>query len=92
MSSRCSKVAQVRLKKKKKKTGIVSLSSQLTSNFLFTVQEGFWFHHAEPKYLMLAFWIPEGSHTLPANASHRVTIGAFVMNEKREVILHIYFS
>jgi len=49
------------------------------------MQEGFWFHHAEPKYLMLAFWIPEGAHTLPANASHRVGVGAFVMNEKREV-------
>jgi hypothetical protein len=34
---------------------------------------------------MLAFWIPEGAHTLPANASHRVGVGAFVMNKKREV-------
>uniref|UniRef100_A0A6N2KEN0 Nudix hydrolase domain-containing protein n=1 Tax=Salix viminalis TaxID=40686 RepID=A0A6N2KEN0_SALVM len=38
------------------------------------VKEGFWFHHAEPKYLMLAFWIPEGAHTLPANASHCVLV------------------
>ncbi|KAH8506987.1 hypothetical protein H0E87_013705 [Populus deltoides] len=51
------------------------------------VKEGFWFHHAEPKYLMLAFWIPEGAHTLPANASHRVGVGAFVMNKKREVLV-----
>ncbi|KAF2288822.1 hypothetical protein GH714_015258 [Hevea brasiliensis] len=50
-------------------------------------QEGFWYHHAEPKYLMLIYWIPEGTHTLPANASHRVGIGAFVMNEKREVLV-----
>ncbi|XWS12969.1 hypothetical protein CRYUN_Cryun37aG0135300 [Craigia yunnanensis] len=51
------------------------------------VKEGFWYHHAEPNYLMLAYWIPEGTHTLPANASHRVGIGAFVMNEKREVLV-----
>ncbi|XVF75162.1 hypothetical protein PTKIN_Ptkin13bG0165200 [Pterospermum kingtungense] len=51
------------------------------------VKEGFWYHHAEPNYLMLAYWIPEGAHTLPANASHRVGIGAFVMNEKREVLV-----
>ncbi|KAK8494823.1 hypothetical protein V6N12_055145 [Hibiscus sabdariffa] len=51
------------------------------------VKEGFWYHHAEPTYLMLCYWIPEGTHTLPANASHRVGIGAFVMNEKREVLV-----
>nr|KJB68536.1 hypothetical protein B456_010G248700 [Gossypium raimondii] len=51
------------------------------------VKEGFWFHHAEPNYLMLCYWIPEGTHTLPANASHRIGIGAFVMNEKREVLV-----
>ncbi|KAE8686662.1 Nudix hydrolase 2 [Hibiscus syriacus] len=51
------------------------------------VKEGFWYHHAEPNYLMLCYWIPEGTHTLPANASHRVCIGAFVMNEKREVLV-----
>lgn len=49
------------------------------------VQQGFWYHHAEPNYLMLVYWIPEVEHTLPANATHRVGIGAFVMNEKREV-------
>ncbi|KAK4588648.1 hypothetical protein RGQ29_019599 [Quercus rubra] len=52
-----------------------------------TVQQGFWYHHAEPKYLMLVYWIPEVEHTLPANATHRVGIGAFVMNEKREVLV-----
>ncbi|KAK8294392.1 hypothetical protein V6Z12_D06G254200 [Gossypium hirsutum] len=51
------------------------------------VKEGFWFHHAEPNYLMLCYWIPEGTHILPANASHRIGIGAFVMNEKREVLV-----
>ena len=36
---------------------------------------------------MLVKWIPETSDTLPANASHRVGIGAFVMNDKGEVSL-----
>ncbi|KAK8485343.1 hypothetical protein V6N11_025381 [Hibiscus sabdariffa] len=51
------------------------------------VEEGCWYHHAEPNYLMLVYWIPQGPQTLPANASHRVSIGAFVMNEKREVLV-----
>ncbi|MED6171687.1 nudix (nucleoside diphosphate linked moiety X)-type motif 2 [Stylosanthes scabra] len=51
------------------------------------VKEGFWYHHAEPKYLMLVYWIPETPNTIPVNASHRVGIAAFVMNEKREVLV-----
>ncbi|KAE8075512.1 hypothetical protein FH972_014221 [Carpinus fangiana] len=50
-------------------------------------QEGFRYHHAEPDYLMLVYWIPETTDTLPANASHRVCIGAFVMNSHREVLV-----
>lgn len=48
-------------------------------------QEGFRYHHAEPDYLMLVYWIPETANTLPANATHRVAVGAIVMNDKREV-------
>ncbi|KAJ9687038.1 hypothetical protein PVL29_015766 [Vitis rotundifolia] len=51
------------------------------------VKEGFRYHHAEPDYLMLVYWIPKTAHTLPANASHRVGIGAFVINSKREVLV-----
>ncbi|KAL0543513.1 hypothetical protein IC582_018609 [Cucumis melo] len=51
------------------------------------VKEGFWYHHAEPKYLMLVYWIPEGAHTLPVNATHQVGIGAFVLNENKEVLV-----
>ncbi|XP_028108929.1 nudix hydrolase 2 isoform X2 [Camellia sinensis] len=50
-------------------------------------QEGFYFHHAEPKYLMLVYWIPETANSLPVNATHRVGIGAFVMNEEKEVLV-----
>ncbi|XP_020571108.1 nudix hydrolase 10-like [Phalaenopsis equestris] len=51
------------------------------------VEEGFWYHHAEPSYLMLVYWIPASKHTLPLNATHRVGVGAFVINQKREVLV-----
>ncbi|XP_004134806.1 nudix hydrolase 10 [Cucumis sativus] len=51
------------------------------------VKEGFEYHHAEPKYLMLVYWIPEGAHTLPVNATHQVGIGALVLNENEEVLV-----
>ncbi|KAJ4976792.1 hypothetical protein NE237_001898 [Protea cynaroides] len=51
------------------------------------VKEGFWYHHAEPKYLMLVYWIPESPNTIPANASHQVGVGAFVINDKREMLV-----
>lgn len=54
---------------------------------LLVLQAGFKYHHAEPDYLMLVHWIPNTPDTLPANASHRVNIGAFVMNTNKEVIL-----
>ncbi|KAL6281857.1 hypothetical protein ACE6H2_012786 [Prunus campanulata] len=51
------------------------------------VKKGFWYHHAEPNYLMLVYWIPQSAHTLPANATHRVGIGAFLINHNREVLV-----
>ncbi|CAN4103914.1 unnamed protein product [Withania somnifera] len=51
------------------------------------LQEGFWYHHAEPHYLMLVYWIPKTENTIPENASHRVGIGAIVLNEKRELLV-----
>ena len=48
-------------------------------------QEGFYYHHAEKDYLMLVYWIPATINTLPANATHRVGVGAFVMKENGEV-------
>ncbi|KAI4980497.1 hypothetical protein ZWY2020_020982, partial [Hordeum vulgare] len=41
----------------------------------------------EETYLMLAYWLPNTPHTLPINATHRVGIGAFIMNDKREVLV-----
>ncbi|PHT86559.1 Nudix hydrolase 10 [Capsicum annuum] len=51
------------------------------------VKEGFWYHHAEPYYLMLVHWIADSESTIPANASHKVSIGAIVFNHKRELLV-----
>ncbi|CAN1223193.1 Nudix hydrolase 2 [Linum perenne] len=51
-------------------------------------QQGFRFHHAESDYVMLVRWLPEHlPDTLPINASHRVGVGALVVNEKNEVLV-----
>ncbi|KAK1568376.1 hypothetical protein Q3G72_023766 [Acer saccharum] len=71
-----------------KKRGVwIKLPIEFSNLVEPTVKEGFWYHHAESDYLMLVKWIPETSDTLPANASHRVGIGAFVMNDKGEVLV-----
>lgn len=51
------------------------------------VKEGFWYHHAEPKYLMLLCWIPETINPIPGNASHIARVGAIVLNDKREMLV-----
>ncbi|KHG18474.1 Nudix hydrolase 10 -like protein [Gossypium arboreum] len=51
-----------------------------------TVKEGFRYHHAEPSYLMLVSWIPNTPNTIPANVTHRVRVGAIILNDKREVL------
>ncbi|MCO5594644.1 hypothetical protein L7F22_048677 [Adiantum nelumboides] len=50
------------------------------------VKEGFIYHHAEKDYVMLTYWIPEESSTLPANASHQVGVGGIVINEQNEIL------
>jgi hypothetical protein len=35
--------------------------------------------------VMLTYWIPEGPCMLPANASHQVGVGGFVVNDRNEV-------
>ncbi|ANM67948.1 unnamed protein product [Arabidopsis thaliana] len=51
------------------------------------VKEGFRYHHAEPTYLMLVYWIPEAESTIPLNASHRVRVGAVVLNHNKEILV-----
>ncbi|OAY84710.1 Nudix hydrolase 8, partial [Ananas comosus] len=50
-------------------------------------QEGFKYHHAEQTYVMLTYWIPQGPCMLPANASHQVGVGGFVINDHNEVLV-----
>ncbi|XP_044476569.1 nudix hydrolase 8-like [Mangifera indica] len=51
------------------------------------VKEGFQYHHAEAGYVMLTYWIPEGPCMLPANATHQVGVGGFVINHNNEVLV-----
>ncbi|KXZ50193.1 hypothetical protein GPECTOR_17g830 [Gonium pectorale] len=51
-------------------------------------EQGFEFHHAERDYVMMTRWLPTSSPcTLPANASHQVGVGAFVVNAAGQVLL-----
>ncbi|CAN4105976.1 unnamed protein product [Withania somnifera] len=65
----------------------VKLPIELVTLVEPAVKEGFYYHHAEPKYLMLVSWLPGTANTIPANATHRVGIGAFVVNERNEVLV-----
>ncbi|KAK4369298.1 hypothetical protein RND71_013090 [Anisodus tanguticus] len=79
-------ISQWRLEGKK---GVwIKLPIELAHLVDAAVKEGFWYHHAEATYLMLVYWIPrEIPHTIPANASHRVGIGAFVLNNDGQVLV-----
>ncbi|KAJ6731361.1 NUDIX HYDROLASE RELATED [Salix purpurea] len=50
------------------------------------IKEGFQYHHAEPGYAMLTYWIPDDPCMLPTSPSHQIGVGGFVMNDKREVL------
>ncbi|KAI4311860.1 hypothetical protein MLD38_036723 [Melastoma candidum] len=65
----------------------IKLPKELANLIESAVKEGFNFHHAEKNYLMLVYWIPDTPDTIPANATHRVGIGAVVFNEKNEVLV-----
>lgn len=74
--------------KLKGKTGIwLELPLDHSELVPIAVKEGFKYHHAEENYVMLTYWIPEGPCMLPANASHQVGVGGFVINEKNEVLV-----
>ncbi|XP_050381714.1 nudix hydrolase 2-like [Argentina anserina] len=74
--------------RRKGKKGVwIKIPIELSDLVHAAVKEGFTYHHAESDYLMLKQWLPETVDTLPANASHRVGIGAFIMNNKREMLV-----
>ncbi|XP_037493875.1 LOW QUALITY PROTEIN: nudix hydrolase 2 [Jatropha curcas] len=62
---------------------------------LLILREGFGIHSIANQYyltvlvdyLMLVRWLPNTADTLPVNATHRVGIGAFVVNDNREVLV-----
>ncbi|KAG8058529.1 hypothetical protein GUJ93_ZPchr0002g24755 [Zizania palustris] len=61
-----------------------SLQSSLS---YWSKQAGFVYHHAEPGYVMLTFWLPDGPSVLPSTSLHQIGVGAFVMNDKNEVLV-----
>ncbi|KOM46360.1 hypothetical protein LR48_Vigan07g006400 [Vigna angularis] len=74
--------------KQQRKKGVWLKLPILHSNLVHTaVKAGFKYHHAEPEYLMLVRWIPETPDTFPANASHRVGVAVFVVNDKKEILV-----
>ncbi|XP_010484743.1 PREDICTED: nudix hydrolase 8-like [Camelina sativa] len=70
--------------------GVIVDPEKLPSLMMFCgfLQEGFEYHHAEKGYVMLTYWIPEEEPSmLPANASHQVGVGGFVLNQHKEVLV-----
>ncbi|XP_071911059.1 nudix hydrolase 8 isoform X2 [Coffea arabica] len=51
------------------------------------IQEGFDYHHAEPGYMMLTYWIPDEPCMLPTSPSHQIGIAGFVINDNREILV-----
>ncbi|GMI63570.1 nudix hydrolase homolog 8 [Hibiscus trionum] len=74
--------------KTKEKKGIwLKLPAEKSDLVPVAVKEGFEYHHAERGYVMLTYWLPKGPSMLPANASHQVGIGGFVINGNNEVLV-----
>ncbi|XP_037493874.1 nudix hydrolase 7-like [Jatropha curcas] len=71
--------------KQQGKRGVwIKLSIQL-ANLVYPVVQ---YHHAEPRLLDVGCdGLPNTADTLPVNATHRVGIGAFVVNDNREVLV-----
>ncbi|XP_050206092.1 nudix hydrolase 2-like [Mercurialis annua] len=65
----------------------IKLPIQLSNLVHPAVQAGFRYHHSEPDYLMLVTWLASTPDTLPVNATHRVGIGAFLVNKNREMLV-----
>ncbi|KAK8952658.1 Nudix hydrolase 8 [Platanthera guangdongensis] len=53
------------------------------------LKQGFSYHHAEIGYVMLTYWIPDEPCVLPSTSTHQIGVGAFVMNENKEVLVVI---
>ncbi|KAL0345152.1 UNVERIFIED_CONTAM: Nudix hydrolase 8 [Sesamum radiatum] len=51
------------------------------------IQEGFAYHHAEPGYVMLTYWIPNEPCSLPSGPSHQIGVAGFVINDNKEILV-----
>ncbi|XP_071723011.1 nudix hydrolase 8-like [Rutidosis leptorrhynchoides] len=75
--------------KLKGKKGVwLKILSELVNLVPIAIQEGFEYHHAEAGYVMLTYWIPDDEQrTLPSSPCHQIGIGAFVINDQRQVLV-----
>ncbi|KAL5771097.1 hypothetical protein ACOSP7_015251 [Xanthoceras sorbifolium] len=74
--------------KSKAKKGVwMKILSEQADLVPIAIQEGFSYHHAEPEYVMLTYWIPDEPCLLPGSPSHQIGVGGFVINDKREVLV-----
>lgn len=74
--------------KKQGKKGIwIKLPIEHVNLVESAVKEGFKYHHAEENYLMLTHWLAPEDNTMPIYASHRIGVGAFVMNDDGKVLV-----
>lgn len=63
----------------------LKLPQDLSALVPLAIQEGFQYHHAMSTHVMLVKWLTDEPSTIPANASHQVGVGAFVLNADGEV-------
>ncbi|KAL3532561.1 hypothetical protein ACH5RR_006082 [Cinchona calisaya] len=74
--------------KLKEKKGIwLKLFQEQSDLVPIAIQEGFDYHHAEPGYIMLTYWIPDEPCTIPSSPSHQIGIAGFVINDNREILV-----
>ncbi|KAL7585125.1 hypothetical protein Lser_V15G44366 [Lactuca serriola] len=70
------KASMLHLKQQGKRGIWIKLPIRLVNLIELVVKEGFYFHHAEPKHMMLVNWIPETTNTLPAGRWCFILIGS----------------
>ncbi|KAF6159020.1 hypothetical protein GIB67_022175 [Kingdonia uniflora] len=71
-----------------RKRGIwLKILSEQSDLVPIAIKEGFNYHHAEPGYVMLTYWIPDEPSMLPDSPSHQIGVGGFVINEHKEVLV-----
>ncbi|XP_062090946.1 nudix hydrolase 8-like [Humulus lupulus] len=74
--------------KKKGKKGVwLKILPEQAELVPIALQEGFSYHHAESRYVMLTHWISDEVCLLPSSPSHQIGVGGFVINHKREVLV-----